>query len=62
MLVKGGTVHHKPIIIINAGLLLTGSLGMNLGEILIKIVFENVVCKMMAIPSQPQCVNQPCII
>ena len=46
---------HQAIIWTNAGLLLIVPLGTNLSEILIEI--ENVVWKMAAILSWPQCVN-----
>ena len=56
---------RQAIIWTNAGILLIGLLGTNFSEILIEIdtfslkeiAFENVVQKMVAIVSQPQCVN-----
>ena len=51
--------------ITNAGMLLIGLLRTNFNEILIKIqtfsskkIFENVVCEMLTIWSQPECVNR----
>ena len=56
---------RKAIIWTNAGIVLIGSLGTNFSEILIKTykcslknTFENVVWKMAAILSRPQCVNE----
>ena len=59
---------HQAIIWTNASILLTGPLETNYSETLIECIplvrmsseenaFENVVCKMAAILSQPQCVN-----
>ena len=57
---------RQAIIRTNAGMLLIGPLVTNLSEILIEIhtfliqenAFHNVVCKMVAILSRPQCVNK----
>ena len=56
---------HQTIIWTNAGILLIGPVGTNFSEILITVcifllkknAFENVIWKMAAILSQPQCVN-----
>ena len=56
---------HQAIIWTNAGILLVGPLGTNFSEISIEILifsfkkkhFESVVSEMVAILSQPQCVN-----
>ena len=55
---------RQAIIWTNAGILLIGPLGTNFSEIFIKMdifiqenAFENVVWKMAAILSRPQCVN-----
>ena len=57
---------HQAIIWTKAGILLFGPLGTNFGGIFIEIhiffflenAFENVVWKMVAILSQPQCVQK----
>ena len=59
---------RQAIIWTNAGILLIGTLGINLREILIRIhtfsfkknPFQNVVWNMSAILSRPQCVNSSC--
>ena len=55
---------HQAAIWTNDGILLIWPLGTNFSEISIDIfiqenALENVVCEMLAILSQPQCVNQP---
>ena len=50
----------KPLFCTNVGILLTGTIGTNFSEILISIhgnAFQNVLCKMAAILSRPQCIE-----
>ena len=58
---------RQAIIWTNAGILLIGPLGIDFNEILIGIqtffiqeqAFENVICEIVSILSQSQCVNRP---
>ena len=48
---------RQAIILTNAGILFIEPLGTNIEEIIHENAFENVVCKMPAILSLPECVN-----